>query len=113
MASSGLRGPFILTGGTIDAVVKQTSAGAYALGWTDEKNVFHIQYVGRADDDVKKSIKDWLPTPYAQFKFEYYPSAKAAYFKECELYHDFSPPDSTIHPAALKGSSLACPRCGT
>jgi hypothetical protein len=112
MASSGLRGPFALITATIDGVVTKTSPGAYALGWMDEDRIFRIQYVGRADEDVNKGLKDWAPTNYPLFKFEYYHSAEPAYRKECELFHDFQPPDNVNHPACPKGSNLVCLRCG-
>jgi hypothetical protein len=112
MASSGLRGPFALITATIDGVVTKTSPGAYALGWVNENRIFRIQYVGRADDDVNRRLKDWAPANYPEFKFEYYRSAEAAYRKECDLYHDFKPPDNVNHPACPKGSNLNCLRCG-
>jgi hypothetical protein len=111
MANSGLRGPFPLTHTGIDAQVTKVSPGAYALGKTEDDK-FKISYVGRADDDVAKRLGDHVPKWYPQFKYEYYPSAKAAYEKECNLYHDFNPPDNEIHPAAPKGTNHRCPRCG-
>ena len=112
MASSGLRGPFALITATIDGVVTKAFPGAYVLGWMDENRVFRIQYVGRADDDVNKSLKYCAPANYPQFKFEYYHSAEAAYRKECDLYHDFMPTDNVNHPARPNGSNLICLRCG-
>jgi hypothetical protein len=111
MARSGLRGPFSLTTFGIDNAVTVTSPGAYALGYTGTDGRFYIQYVGRSDDDIGKRLKDWAPTNYAQFKFEYYSSPEAAFEKECELYHDFDPADNTVHPARPKGSNWECPRC--
>ncbi len=113
MPSSGLRGPFSLTTSGVNAEVTKTSPGAYALGKTDDKNTFHIHYVGRADDDLAKRLKDHITEWYPQFKYEFYPSAKAAFEKECNLYHDFNPPDNTIHPARPKGATYSCPRCGS
>jgi hypothetical protein len=112
MASTGLRGPFVLITATIDGVVTNISPGAYALGSVDENRTFRIQYVGRADDDVNKRLKDWAPANYPEFKFEYYRSAELAYRKECDLYHDFNPRDNVDHPACPKGSNLSCLRCG-
>lgn len=110
MPNSGLRGPFPLTSAGIDNAVTKTSPGAYALGKTED-DVFRIRYVGRADDDVKGRLQKHVPEPYPQFKYEYYPSPKAAFEKECNLYHDFQPSDNTIHPARPKGTTYACPRC--
>jgi hypothetical protein len=39
------------------------------------------------------------------------PSAKAAFDKECDLYHDFKPPDNKVHPARQKGANWTCKRC--
>jgi hypothetical protein len=111
MPNSGLRGPFSLTSAGIDSEVTRTSAGAYALGKTDDQNVFHIHYVGRADSDVATRLKAHVPKWYPQFKFEYYPSAKAAFEKECNLFHDFGPGDNEVHPARPQGASWTCPRC--
>jgi hypothetical protein len=110
MASSGLQGPFALNDTTIDKVVTKTSAGAYALVWADANGTFHISYVGRSDGDVNKRLHDHAGK-YAQFKCDYFGSSKSAFEKECNLYHDFNPPDNTVHPARPSGSSWTCPRC--
>ncbi len=109
MPSSGLKGPYNLTTEVIDASVTLKSAGAYALGKT-KADGFYISYVGRSDDNVNKRLKDWVKA-YPEFKFEYCPSPKAAFEKECNLYHDFEPPDNTIHPDRPDNSNWQCPRC--
>ena len=111
--SSGLSGPFSLTNQGVDAAVVYTSAGAYALGHTDANNVFNIYYVGRADGDVNKRLKDHVSSSHSQFKFAYFSSAVEAYRKECSLYHDFNPPENIVHPAAPTNSRLTCVICGT
>lgn len=110
MASSGLRGPYKLTSTGIDSAVTSTSAGAYALGKIID-NRFHIHYVGRADYDVATRLKDHVPRWYPDFKFEYYGGSLAAFKKECELYHDFNPPDNEVHPARPANTRYRCPRC--
>ena len=110
MASSGLRGPFSLSGPSILSSVTNYGPGAYALGRT-EGNTFLISYVGRSDTDVATRLQNWVGT-YNEFKFDYFPSAQAAFEKECNLYHDFSPPDNTIHPAKPEGGYRLCLRCG-
>jgi hypothetical protein len=110
MASSGLSGPYALNDATIDKVVTKTSAGAYALGKVGANDTFHISYVGRSDGDVNKRLHDHVGK-YSQFKCDYFGSAKSAFEKECNLYHDFNPADNTVHPARPNGSSLTCPRC--
>jgi hypothetical protein len=113
MATSGLYGPFSLTGaGVLAAVSSNGSPGAYALGKTNKAtNTFEIAYVGRSDSDIAARLQSWVGS-YAEFKFDYFTTAAAAFTKECHLYHDFNPPGNTIHPARPQGSYLLCPRCG-
>jgi hypothetical protein len=109
MASSGLNGPYTLTAANIDAVVTKISPGAYALGYS-EGDTFYIHRVGRSDNDLNKRLKDYVGD-YNQFKYDYFPSAKAAFEKECNLYHDFKPKDNVNHPDRPNGSNWSCPRC--
>lgn len=89
MPTTGLRGPYSLDNNAIDTVVTKKSAGAYALGYINEEDLFVPKYVGRSDDDINKRLKDWVGSKYPTFKFEYYGSPKAAFEKECNLYHDW------------------------
>ena len=113
MPQSGLRGSYRLEKWTIDHQVTRTSPGAYALGRT-RNDVFEISYVGRSDDDVRGRLLQWIGS-YAEFKYEYYPSAKAAFEKECHLWHDFGGDlnklDNERHPARPAGTTWQCPRC--
>lgn len=109
MPSTGLQGPFNLTTTGIDKAVTRTSPGAYALGAVRD-DTFYINYVGRSDTDVNDRLKDHVGS-YAKFKFDYFGSAKAAFQKECRLYHDFDPQDNKVHPARPPGSGWTCPRC--
>ena len=109
MASSGLNGEYALTESGVDTNVTRTSAGAYALGRTEDKT-FLISYVGRSDDDVNARLKQHVGD-YAKFKYGYFSSAKSAFEKECNLYHDFDPPDNKIHPDRPNNSNWSCPRC--
>lgn len=111
MANSGLFGPFSLTQSGISSNVKGIGAGAYALGKSDESGVFYIRYVGRSDDDLAGRLQQHVPEPYLQFKYAFYPSAKDAFDKECNLYHDFKPPDNKVHPARSKNANWNCPAC--
>lgn len=109
MASSGLKGSYALTESGIDANVTRTSAGAYALGRVKDET-FLVSYIGRSDDDVNDRLKDHVDD-YDRFKYAYFPSPKAAFEKECNLYHDFDPPDNKIHPARPNNTNWSCPRC--
>ena len=111
MPNSGLSGPFPLTSAGVSKNVSRTSPGAYALGRVDEQNTFHIRYVGRSDDDVAGRLQQHVPESYTHFKFDYFPSAKTAFEKECRLYHDFEPVDNKVHPARPKNANWSCPVC--
>lgn len=112
MANSGLFGPHALTEFGIDAAVKGTGAGAYALGSTNANGVFTISYVGRSDTDLSGRLKDHVGS-YMQFKFGFYSTPESAYLKECSLYHDFGALGANhVHPARPEGSKTKCPVCG-
>lgn len=111
MAISGLRGPYPLTTEGVNDNVTRSFPGAYALGRMANGSMFLISYVGRSDDDVNARLHDHVQGEHSSFKFEPYASAKAAFEKECDLYHDFSPPENKAHPARPVGTSWQCPRC--
>ncbi len=111
MATSGLKGPHLLTDRTIDEIVTRTSAGTYALGYSNNGS-FYIDYTGRSDTDLNDRLHDWVES-YKEFKYDYFDSAKSAFERECTIYHDFSPKDNKIHPDRPKNSNWTCPRCRT
>jgi hypothetical protein len=107
-----LRGPFTLNNETIDGQVTATSAGAYALGYLNNQKLFVPKYVGRSDDNINKRLKNWVGSKYSYFKFEYYSSAKAAFEKECNLYHDWENQiDNKQNPDRPDETNWKCPRC--
>jgi hypothetical protein len=109
MASTGLGGPYALTDEVINRVVSRTSPGAYAVGHVDTNdNTFYVEYVGRSDDDVNNRLHRHVGN-YSSFKFGYFSTKKAAFEKECRLYHDFNPPDNKVHPARPAGTDYSCP----
>ena len=111
MPSAGLSGPYALDAETLDAVVTRKSPGAYVLG-RSEGQTFYIRYVGRSDTDVAARLRQHLGD-YPQFKFGYFGSPRAAFDKECQLYHDFgeSKLDNRFHPARPWGSAWQCLCC--
>lgn len=112
MASLGMNGPYKLDKESIDAKLTKTSPGNYALGKKDDDGTFRVGYVGRADSDVNARLNSWVgKTKRPLFKFSYASSAKAAFEKECENYHDFKPPGNSAHPARPDGTNWKCPRC--
>jgi len=117
MPSSGLKGPHALDEKTIDEIITKKSPGAYIIVYTKEKT-FYVLYVGRSDKDLNKRLKEHIDEKekYKQFKYDYYDSAKAAYEKECKLWHDFGGPEGKLdnknHPDKPEGSNWKCPVCG-
>lgn len=112
MASLGMNGPYKLDNETIDKAVSRTSPGNYALGRKDDQGTFLVGYVGRSDSDVNARLKAWVGnTKRPLFMFSYATSAKAAFEKECENYHDFQPPGNDIHPQRPANTNWKCPKC--
>lgn len=115
MPSTGLHGPHGLTTATIDTVVKGVGPGAYALG-RNTSTGFYVDYVGRSDTDLNDRLKDWVTSKYTDFMYGFLPSAKDAFLKECQLYHDFGGGtqnlDNDVHPARPQGTNLTCPVAG-
>ena len=117
MATTGLEGPFVLSSVKIDSVVTKVSPGAYALGYVKSDGTFVVLYIGRSDDDLNGRLHSWVGEDkrYLHFKALYFPTAKAAFEKECSLYHDFGGPknqlDNDVHPARPKNQTCACTHC--
>ncbi|HEY1239868.1 MAG TPA: hypothetical protein VGF16_04885 [Bryobacteraceae bacterium] len=105
-----LYGPFQLTQQAIDAHLQADSPGVYALG-SIRNNLFIVSYIGRADADLKAGLKGHVPGPYPQFKFTYAVSARDAFLKECEIYHEYIGLDNRRHPCPPRETDLRCPRC--
>lgn len=80
--------------------------GNYAFGKMNEKNQFLIYYVGRFNHGGNR-LKHGIGK-YSHFKISHAATEKEAVEKECQNYHDFTPPDNKIHPACPTG--MCCPR---
>jgi hypothetical protein len=109
--SAGLSGPHRLDPETIAAIVSRKAPGAYALG-RSEGQTFYIRYVGRSDEDVAAALARHVGD-YQHFKFAYFGSARAAFEKECQLYHDFGEAklNNKLHPLRPSSGHWHCPRC--
>jgi hypothetical protein len=107
---TGLLGPYRLTFDDINSAVCRQSAGVFALGSNDPSGNFQVKHVGRSDADLRAQLRDCIGSEI-MFKFRFFSSAQAAFEKECELFHDFSPPGNRIHPGRQKGTRWKCPRC--
>lgn len=103
-----LMGPYPIN--DVDSYVTRTSRGVYILS-RDGKTV---DYVGRSDTDVSSRIKQSASEEYGYtyFWFEYATSPRDAYYKECEYYHKYDPPDNTNHPGIPFGTNWRCPIIG-
>lgn len=110
MPNLDMKGPYDLTDSEIDRVVTKKSRGNYALGRVRDDGTFLVSRVGRSDSDVNARLHDHAGD-YKKFKFSYASSAKAAFEKECENYHDFDPADNKVHPDRPNGTNWKCPRC--
>lgn len=114
MASTGLGKSYPLTHDSIDDVVTKESPGAYVLGYLNGDGAFVVEYAGRSDENVNSRLHDWVGK-YKRFKFAYYDSPKAAFDKECRIWHDFGGEDGSLdnekHPQRPENSSWQCPRC--
>jgi hypothetical protein len=114
MPATGLFGPHPLTEKNIEAVVLGVGPGAYALG-RDGGNIFYVSYVGRSDNDLNARLKQWVASGYTHFQYAFYPTSKAAFEKECHLFHDFGGTaklDNVVHPARPNGTTHPCPVSG-
>ena len=108
---AGLYGPYPLRQETIKDLLIFASPGTYVLGDTDAEG-FHPRCVGRSDFDVAARIREYVGA-YSEFKFAYCETARAAFERECRLYHEFAPSlDSQLHPSRRAYSDWRCPHCG-
>jgi len=107
-----MAGFYKLDSATIDQTVTTKSPGVYALDRTITPG-FTVNYVGRADDDVAKRLKKWASEGYYKyFQFEYHSTVKAAFDRECQLYHLYPKLDNLIHPARPENTNYPCPVVG-
>ena len=94
----------------IERAVPSTSMGVFALGHTDTLGKFCVDHVGRSDTDVRSRLRDYIGSALL-FKYDVFDSQRAAFEKECQLYHDFNPPGNPLHPDRPRGTTWDCPRC--
>ena len=120
MKSLNMGREYQLTSDEINRRIGEEKIGNYALGYVkqDERKSFIVCYVGRSDTDLKRRIKNHIGEnpKYQYFKFSYATSAKDAYYKECNNWHDFGGPEgllnNSIHPDKPEGANWKCPQCG-
>ena len=110
-------GPYPLNRLGVLRSVHERSPGTYVLGNTRSDGQFEVQYVGRADGNIRERISDYVNAgKYREFKFSYARSAEEAFEQECRLYHHHGGPDgfldNDIHPDHPNEMKLRCPVCG-
>ena len=105
-----MRGPHTLTSSEIDSRVTRTAPGIYKA--SNSKTA--IKYVGRSDSDLNARLKTHVGV-YRYFWYEYATSRRAAFQKECTLWHHYGGAhgglDNINHPARPAGSGWKCPVC--
>ena len=113
--TTGLGCPYGLRHDVIDSVITRKSPGVYVLGYLNHKRAFVVCYVGRSDVDVAARLKTHVNSVYSRFKFKYFDSPKAAFEKECVIWHDFGGPEGLLdnknHPDKPEGTNWKCPIC--
>jgi hypothetical protein len=109
---STLAGPHALTVDAVRLYVRPNVPGVMALGYTDRTmaSVFRINQVARHDTDLQSALLNLIGTSQ-EFKFRHCESAQAAFEHECDLFHDFRPPYTPLHPVRQPQTSWVCPRC--
>lgn len=111
MSSTGLNGPFNLDFSTIEDEVVEGAPGAFALGFIDHMNRFCLTYVGSGGSDLKQKLRQYIGTA-SHFKFKHFISPRAAFEKECEMFHTFMPNGNFLHPGRPAAENWKCPTCG-
>lgn len=101
-------GPYLIN--SVDRYITQVSPRVYILS----RDGRTAAYVGRSDTDVGNRIKQSAGEGYGYtyFWLEYTSFPRDAYYKECEYYHMYNPPDNTNHPSAPSGTNWRCPVIG-
>lgn len=111
MATMNLQGPYRLTYDAIQSKVTLATPGVFALGYSGPDDIFYVNYIGRADKDLRARLRDFIGSD-SGFKFRALNSAEDAFRRECELFHAFRPPGNRIHPCRPALTTWCCPRCG-
>jgi hypothetical protein len=91
-------------------LLSKRAIGLFALDDSDNGTRFSIVFVGRSDLDVNNQLHVYVGT-YQRFKFVYCSSARAAFERQCSLFHDFDPRDNLVHPLRQANTNWNCPRC--
>lgn len=114
MPSLGMKGPYRLTLEEIDRQVPTVHAGNFAVGYRTDSGAFVVRYVGRADADLNRTLKEQETDGSTWFAWAYAASEKEAFDRECRNYHDFAETaglENEEHPEPVAGTKWRCPVC--
>ena len=114
MPNLNMRGPFELTNESIDKNVKDSTHGNYALGKQNEKGGLTVLYVGRADNGLKRRLKEHVAESYTHFKYSNCSTEREAFNEECRNWHEWGEDkklDNKIHPRRPDGKTYPCRYC--
>ena len=99
-----LQGPFAID--EVSVYVSGGVMGVYVLSSDGQE----ATYVGRSDFDLQQRIlQSASEGDYVTFWFDYVTSPMDAYKYECELYHEYNPPDNLSHPVVPENANWRCP----
>ena len=110
MTSTSLHGPYRLDYDGVTSAICDDAAGAFALGYEHRDGSFRITLVGSTEEGLRQRLLDRIGSDQL-FKFSIFATAEQAFHKECELFHDFRPPQNRFHPVRPSGKKWQCPRC--
>lgn len=103
-----LNGPF-----PINEISQRVGGGAYMGVYVLSSDGKEATYVGRSDFDLQQRIlQSASEGDYVAFWFDYATSPMDAYKYECELFHEYNPPDNAVHPAVPSDQNWRCPVAG-
>ena len=101
--SDEFHGPYLLS--QYEETIHAGEIGVYVF--LDKKD--SPRYVGRSDSDLADRLQAWVGK-YDKFWVEYHRSPRNAYYRECELFHQYRPQlDNERHPGVPKGTKWRCP----
>jgi len=110
MSLPALDGPHALSASLVERTIRGRLAGVYSLS-AKEGGVINLRRIGRADADIAAALREFIGL-YSHFSCAAAASPEQAYEMECRLYHAWTPPENTTHPARPPSYDGACPVCG-
>jgi hypothetical protein len=103
---AGFAGPYKLA--QYEQTVRRGEIGLYVF-----LDLFgEPKHIARSDSDLASRVRGWTQT-CDSFWVEYHSATRAAYMRECELYHRYRDKlDNKAHPALPAGADWRCPTKG-